>query len=246
MAGPARSQKTNPPLTMAILGGMGPRAAVRFLTQVLDATPAEQDSDHLRVLLDNNVRIPDRCRAVYFGDTDPVPAMIASIRHLAGGGADFVCVPCNTAHYFHSPVSAGIPIPWLSMIDLVGAEVNRRHARVLVLASELTTDYGLYDHVLRSPCYPNRSDRRIVLEAIDAVKRGRIPASIRRELDELMSKFNSADAVLLGCTELSVLHALHPFRRLPVVDSSSIYATEAVRYALGAESNQANDGLAVG
>ena len=40
--------------TIGVIGGMGPAATVDFFAKLLDATPAERDQDHLRVLIDSN------------------------------------------------------------------------------------------------------------------------------------------------------------------------------------------------
>ena len=50
--------------TVGILGGMGPFATLDFFAQVLKHTHVSRDSEHLRILIDNNVKLPSRTRAV--------------------------------------------------------------------------------------------------------------------------------------------------------------------------------------
>ena len=89
---------------VGILGGMGPFATVDFYKQILLATHAKKDWEHLRILIDSNVKIPSRTRAILYGEESPAPAMVKSINNLTRIGADFVVVPCNSAHYFYKEV----------------------------------------------------------------------------------------------------------------------------------------------
>ncbi|HEY1837589.1 MAG TPA: aspartate/glutamate racemase family protein, partial [Rhizomicrobium sp.] len=76
---------------VGVIGGMGPEATVDFLSRVLRATPATDDADHIRVLVDNNPKIPSRIAAlIEGGGEDPLPALIAMARGLESQGADFL------------------------------------------------------------------------------------------------------------------------------------------------------------
>lgn len=47
-----------------ILGGMGPYATVDSFAAVLSCTPVTRQGEHLRIIIDNNVKIPSRSRAI--------------------------------------------------------------------------------------------------------------------------------------------------------------------------------------
>jgi aspartate/glutamate racemase len=49
---------------VGILGGMGSYATLDFFKKILLSTPAKKDWEHLRILIDNNVKILSRTRAV--------------------------------------------------------------------------------------------------------------------------------------------------------------------------------------
>lgn len=49
---------------VGILGGMGPEATVDLMSKIIRATPAVKDQEHIRVLVDNNPKIPPRVEAV--------------------------------------------------------------------------------------------------------------------------------------------------------------------------------------
>ena len=86
--------------TIGVLGGMGPEATVEIFERIVNGTPAKTDQDHLRMIIDNNPGIPDRTAAILKKGPDPLPALIRSAQVLQQAGADFLVIPCNTAHYW--------------------------------------------------------------------------------------------------------------------------------------------------
>ena len=58
--------------TIGILGGMGPYATNFFFKRILDLTPVKMDKDHFHTIIDNNVKIPSRTRAVKYNEQSPV------------------------------------------------------------------------------------------------------------------------------------------------------------------------------
>jgi aspartate racemase len=49
---------------IGILGGMGPEATADLFHKIIKNTEATKDQDHLRILVDNNPKIPDRTPAM--------------------------------------------------------------------------------------------------------------------------------------------------------------------------------------
>ncbi len=66
--------------TIGVIGGMGPAATVDFFAKLLAATAAERDQDHLRILIDNNPRVPDRNAAIAGRGPSPGPQLAESAR----------------------------------------------------------------------------------------------------------------------------------------------------------------------
>jgi aspartate racemase len=57
---------------IGILGGMGPEATSRLFQKIIKNTKAMRDQDHLRALIDNNPKIPDRTPAIVCSGENPV------------------------------------------------------------------------------------------------------------------------------------------------------------------------------
>ena len=49
-----------PEKIIGILGGMGPEATIDLFHKIVKATNAKKDQEHLRIIIDNNPKIPDR------------------------------------------------------------------------------------------------------------------------------------------------------------------------------------------
>lgn len=54
-------------IVVGVLGGMGPDATVAFMQQVIQATPAEDDINHVHMVVDNNPKVPSRIKALLEG-----------------------------------------------------------------------------------------------------------------------------------------------------------------------------------
>jgi aspartate racemase len=198
--------------TVGVIGGMGPEATVEFLRRLVAATPARDDGDHIRVLVDNNPKIPSRIAALIDGTgEDPLPVLIGMARGLERQGADFLVIPCNTAHYYLPQIAAAVRIPLLDMAALSIAALSALSPRphhIGMLASPAVKKVGLYGARLKAAgfdaVFPDPAGEAELLEVIRAVKANRADASHRTAYARI-AKSLEAEACLIACTELSVL-----------------------------------------
>ena len=223
-----------------VLGGVGPMATVYFQQMVLELTEASCDQDHLDMLVSNHATIPDRT-AFILGESrlSPLFDMAQDAQMLARAGCDFLVLPCNTAHFFYEHIQNAVSIPLLNIIEgTVSACAEQGAARIGVLATAGTVAANTYDIMCRrfglSCIYPDAATQKQVTAVIyDGVKAGR---HIRaKEMAALYNRMREegCDAIVLGCTELSVahrdleLHAAHP----DVIDSLETLARRTSEYA---------------
>jgi aspartate racemase len=225
---------------IGILGGMGPEATADLYMKIIRATHVEKDQDHYRVIIDSNAKIPDRTPAILGKGPNPLPVMLETGLNLQRAGADFIIMPCNTAHYFHDRLQAGLEIPVLHMIRLSAEDTKRRYPEVSkagllasdgTLASRLYESYG--DQGIEIVA-PSGESQRDVMDAIYRdIKRGDLETGgklLHRVAHELMDA--GAEAVICGCTEVSLV--LHDGDlTVPVVDPLQVLAEKAVELARG-------------
>ena len=223
--------------TLGIIGGMGPAATCDLMRKIISLTAADCDQKHIHIISDVNTNIPDRTAAILHGGEDPVPEMTKSALRLKNAGADYLIIPCNTAHYFYDAVAEAAQIPVLHMPRLT-AQVLREAGvkRAGVLATDGTVQSGVYGKVLREagvePVYPRPEHQKLIMSLIyDGVKGGKIALSdipVPEILTEMRSR--GAEKFLLACTELPIA-----FERLGLsqdcLDPTRGLAHAAVEYA---------------
>lgn len=134
-------------LTIGIMGGLGPYAHIDFEHRLLAAVAdARRDQDYPPWILSSLPATPDRTACLLDGGPSPVPALRESLRRIAPV-ADFVVIPCNTAHAFVDALRGpGLP-PILSIVDeSVRAAVARvgPAGRVGLMGTSGTLTSGLY------------------------------------------------------------------------------------------------------
>ena len=200
--------------TVGILGGMGPDATHYFYQKLTAMTSAEKDQEHLPVLMYSNPKLPDRATAVLSGrKKELIEGLQYSVSKLEKAGADFIVIPCNTAHYFVQDMQSVLSIPILNMIDLTAAHIAREGTikRVGLLGTTATVKWKLYDDALKpfgvELICPNDFDQNIVMFVIDEVKAGRCNPELKEKLDPLIESFRKqgVQKVILGCTELPMV-----------------------------------------
>ena len=226
---------------IGILGGMGPQATIDLYQKILDSTAASRDQEHIPTLIWSNPGIPDRNMAILQGGPDPSPALSAGARILEQGGADFIVVPCNTAHLFAEAIVAAVKIPLVNMVEETAMEAARLlpgGSRVSILATTATVSTGLYQKALEkhglSFMLPGAEDQETIMATIfdaEGIKAGFVDDNNRnRALSVLRRQEESgAAAFIAGCTELPLVLRQEDAEYL--LDPTLLLARAAVRLA---------------
>jgi aspartate racemase len=219
-----------------VIGGMGPEATVEFLARIVRATPARDDADHIRVLVDNNPKIPSRIAAlVEGGGEDPLPTLVAMARGLEKQGADFLTIPCNTAHYYRAGIAAAVTVPVLDMVALAISKLPRGARRIGMLASPAVQKVGLYPARLHDAgfeaVFPDPAGENAMLDVIRAVKAAALQDRHRSTYTAIAADLD-CDAYLIACTELSVLGPPSGAMR-PGIDALDALVEATIRTARG-------------
>lgn len=223
------------PLTLGVLGGMGPAATLEFLTRVQAYTPAEKDQDHLRVIADINPRTPDR--NVPGSGTGAVLAEMAGA--LRGAGANVLAMPCNTAHAHADVIQRASGLPLIDMIDL-GAEAAQRTGarRAGVLgtkgALKLYREYlaaRAMGFVTLSP-----EDQDAFMAVLYRIKAGERGGQVKAEMQRLAEALRAggAEVLIAGCTEAPLVLSKSDVK-LEFIDPGDLLARRAVAVCLGWE-----------
>ncbi len=227
------------PKTIGVIGGLGPASTVDFFAKLVAATDATRDQDHLRILIDNNPRVPDRHAAIAGRGPSPAPQLAAAAKGLEKAGADFLVIACNTAHAFLPEIAAAVSIPILSMIDAtVEAALEAKPSRVGVLAADGCRRASLYQDAFAArgveAVFLADAPQLEFMDLIFRVKAGDVGMETRNRMEALAMSLNArgAQAVIAACTEVPlVLNA--DALAVPVINSTDALVARAVAYAKG-------------
>lgn len=230
--------------TIGILGGMGPAATCDLMDKIIRLTCAQDDQHHIHICVDSNTNIPDRTKAILNNGDSPVPELIKSAIRLQAIGADFLIMPCNTAHYFYKDIVPYLEIPMLNMPEETAAYMARRHIKKAgLLATDGTIGSNIYADALDkwgiTPVYPTSHDQTVVMSLIyDYIKRGitnkdLLPVeSMKQVVNSLLEQ--GAETIILACTELPIAFRIMELD-CSTIDPTLILAGAAIHYA-GAKS----------
>jgi aspartate racemase len=228
-----------PEKIIGILGGMGPEATIDLFYKIIKFTPAEKDQDHLRIIIDNNPKIPDRTAAILGKGEDPLPALQESARSLEKAGADFIIIPCNTAHYFLSSIQKSVKIPVLNMIEEAAKETQQRIFPIQKVG--LLASIGIYKTEIYHQHFkkfnievisPEEKDKEEVMKVIYAVKAGNLSNEVKGNILKIAQKLidKGAEVIIAGCTEIPLILKEGDVS-VPIIDPTQVLAKAAVQKA---------------
>jgi len=228
-----------PEKVIGILGGMGPEATIDLFYKIIKFSPAEKDQEHLRIIIDNNPKIPDRTAAILGKGEDPLPALQETAQNLEKAGADFIIIPCNTAHYFLSQIQKSVRIPVLNMIEETAKDIQQRIPQIQkvgLLASIGTYKTEIYHQQFKKlnieVVYPDEKDKDVVMKAIYAVKAGDLSEGVKSNILKIAQKLidEGVKVIIAGCTEIPLILKEGDIP-VPLIDPTQVLAKIAVQKA---------------
>lgn len=199
-------------MTLGVIGGLGPMATAYFMELVINMTDAQNDQDHLEMIIFNCPSIPDRTEYI-LGKTNnsPIVPMVDIGKQLHQLGVDYISIPCITAHYFFHELTKQIDVPIINALDETVLHLKENGIETAgIMATDGTITSRLFQDRLTSMgidyIIPSHKAQRDTMDIIyNDIKAGR-PADLEkfhRIATELRD--NGAQVIILGCTELSLI-----------------------------------------
>lgn len=220
--------------TLGVIGGLGPIATAHFMELVTQMTAAETDQEHIAMIIYSCPSIPDRTEFILHPTKpSPLPALISIGQRLEEQGAAQLAIPCMTAHYFYDELVATLNIP---VINAIRETVSQLKRSGVTSAGIMATDGTIYAQLFQREL--NRQGVEAIIPSSDGqsnvmhliyqnVKINR-PVEmerffrVERELRE-----NGAQAIILGCTELSLIRRDYDIGH-GYIDAMEVLAQQAV------------------
>lgn len=218
---------------------MGPLATVKLFEKIVLLTNAETDQEHLHILVDNNTSIPDRTDFILGKtSTNPIEQLILSAKKLESMGADFLIMPCNTAHYFFNDLVKAVTIPVVNMIEETAKYICETYENINtvgLLSTEATANKQLYENIFNNYglniIKPSIESQNNITELIYSIKSGieyKYISKVYSVMKEIENK--GTDLFILGCTELPIAVDLYKIEGT-FIDTLEILALKSIEYA---------------
>lgn len=224
-----------------ILGGMGTMATESFIHLLNERTPASCDQDYLNYMVCNHATVPDRTAYILGQSTDnPYDALKDDVISLSPLHPDFFVLTCNTAHYFHQQLQDITSIPIVHMPRLAANKIRHmaqnQPFKVMILATMGTVQSNVYVDEFKDDDYidvvvPDETLQNEVMELIyhDVKERQFINEARYHHILKQAKEDYHCDAMILGCTELSLMEEKCPNHDYCVVDAQSELVDEVLR-----------------
>lgn len=219
---------------VGVIGGLGPMATAKFLEIIINNTKAEKDQDHVDLIVCQYSSIPDRTAFILDDSKEnPVYEMIEAAKFLEKAGVSFITMPCNTATYFYEEIKKNISVEMINIVlETVNYCKNEGFKKVGLIATDGTIKSGIYEKYADGEIdvfLPNADVQKKIMSVIyDDVKQNIFPSSDK--INDILEYFkdNGCDAIIAGCTEISVaLDALN-IHDDKVVDSLTVLAKKTI------------------
>lgn len=227
--------------TIGVLGGLGPQATMDFEARVhrvaQQLIPPEANSGYPPMVV-------YYCRFKPFVATDggapelplrPDRRLLEAAAKI-GGLADFIVVTSNLPHLFRAEIEQAAGCEFLSMIDLVVAEVQRRGWRRAAVPG--MGDPVIYTQPLNAAGIAAETlageTRTKLDDAILRLMEGRENAASVRSAHEALNELRTrgVDGTILACTEIPLLLD-DQVGDAEMINPLQLLAEAAVRQALG-------------
>ena len=160
---------------------------------------------------------------------------------LAGAGADFLVLACNTLHTVADAIQGATDLPFLHIVDACGAKLQkdgRKQPGLLGTAYTMAQPYfvdRLTETPGMTPILPDAETQKELSRIIfDELTHGIVTDTSIAYYEAAIQalKDQGCDSIILGCTELGML-ITEKNSPLPPYDTALIHCEAIVDYALG-------------
>lgn len=225
-------------LTIGMLGGMSWESSAEYYRLANVLVRERVGGLHSAKVVLHSVDFAEIERMQVEGRWDDAGKALAdAATHVQAGGADFLLICTNTMHKVFDQVQAAIDIPVVHLGDTTAQAIKRAgFTTVGLLGTGFTMDQPFYRERLESHglkvLLPSAEDRATVHRIIyDELCLGIVREQSRRAYQDVISRFEGAQGVILGCTEIELLITQADVA-LPVFPTTRLHVEAAVERAI--------------
>ncbi|SDB85710.1 aspartate/glutamate racemase family protein [Williamwhitmania taraxaci] len=227
--------------TIGLIGGMSWESSVEYYRIINQTTKEQLGGLHSAPIVMYSVEFDEIVKLQHEGKWDELTAiMMDAAQRLERAGAELIVICTNTMHKMAAEVENATALPLLHIADATAVQIKAKQLKtVALLGTKFTMEQDFYKGRLAEKhglnvIIPTTEDREIVHSIIyNELCQGTILESSKNEylriIQDLVNR--GAEGIILGCTEIPLL-VKQTDVAVPIFDTTTIHAQEAVRMAL--------------
>ncbi|MDX8148532.1 aspartate/glutamate racemase family protein [Lentzea sp. BCCO 10_0061] len=227
-------------LTIGMLGGMSWESSAEYYRLANVLVRERLGGLHSAKVVLHSVDFAEIERMQVDGRWDDAgKALAEAAAQVQAGGADFLLICTNTMHKVFDQVQAAVDIPVVHLGDTTAQAIRQAgFSTVGLLGTGFTMDQPFYRERLESHgltvLVPSAEDQAIVHRIIyDELCLGIVREQSRRAYQDVIARFEGAEGVILGCTEIELLLSQADVP-VPVFPTTRLHVEAAVERAIQA------------
>lgn len=232
--------------TLGLLGGMSWESTIPYYRTINETIKQRLGGLHSARIVLFSVDFHEVERLQHAGQWEAAGALLAdAARRLQAAGADGLVLCTNTMHKVAGHIESAVEIPLLHIADPTAEAIKAQGLhRVGLLGTRFTMEQDFYRARLEARhglqvLTPAPDDREVVHRVIyDELCLGRVRDASRAAylaiIDRLVAE--GAQAIILGCTEISLLVEPQHVPQVPLFDTTHLHAVHAATWALSPSS----------
>ncbi len=227
--------------TIGMLGGMSWESTQNYYRAVNEGVKEALGGLHSAKVVLYSVNFAEIEELQHKGDWEKTAEILSDAAcAVERAGADFLIICTNTMHIVAPQISEAISIPLLHIADATANALKKDGInRVGLLGTRFTMEQPFYRNRLEEKfdigvLVPSEEERGIVHDVIyRELCVGEVKEESRERFLSIITRLEKqgAEAVILGCTEISLL-VKQDDTGVPLYDTTAIHAKEAVEMAL--------------
>ncbi|NKE59582.1 aspartate/glutamate racemase family protein [Lentzea sp. PSKA42] len=225
-------------LTIGMLGGMSWESSAEYYRLANVLVRERLGGLHSAKVVLHSVDFAEIERMQVEGRWDDAgKALAEAATSLQAGGADFLVLCTNTMHKVFDEIQAAVGIPMIHLGDTTADAIKKAGLTTVgLLGTGFTMDQPFYRERLESHgltvLLPSTEDRETVHRIIyDELCLGVVRDESRRAYQDVIARFEGAEGVILGCTEIELLLTQDDVP-LPVFPTTRLHVEAAVERAI--------------
>ncbi|MEV6235858.1 aspartate/glutamate racemase family protein [Lentzea sp. NPDC051838] len=225
-------------LTIGMLGGMSWESSAEYYRLANVLVRERVGGLHSAKVVLHSVDFAEIERMQVEGRWDDAgKALAEAASGVQAAGADFLLICTNTMHKVFDQVQAAVDIPVIHLGDTTAAAIKAAGLTTVgLLGTGFTMDQAFYRERLESHglrvLLPSEEDRATVHRIIyDELCLGIVRDESRRAYQDVIARFDGAEGIILGCTEIELLIGQDDVP-LPVFPTTRLHVEAAVDRAI--------------